>query len=56
MPNLGTRSVQDLRGARVDALQALKLGVRAVERASSFALAFRRLGRSPAAGFPARAY
>lgn len=52
MTDLGMRSTRGLTGARVDALQALKLGVRTVEHASGFALAFQRLGFGPATQFP----
>jgi len=52
MTDLGTRSTRGLNGAQVDALDALKLGVRTVEHASGFALAFQRLGFDPATQFP----
>ncbi|MFC4427072.1 amidohydrolase family protein [Deinococcus navajonensis] len=52
MTDLGTRWTRGLSGAQVDALQALKLGVRTVEHASGFALAFQRLGFDPTTQFP----
>ncbi|WP_102128257.1 amidohydrolase family protein [Deinococcus planocerae] len=52
MTDLGTRWTRGLSAARVDALEALGLGVRTVEHASGFALAFRRLGFDPQTQFP----
>lgn len=52
MTDLGMRSTRGLSGARVDALEALRLGVRTIEHASGFALAFQRLGFDPATQFP----
>ncbi|GGK36579.1 hypothetical protein GCM10008955_32990 [Deinococcus malanensis] len=52
MTDLGTRFTRGLDGARVDALEALDMGVRTIEHASGFALAFQRLGFDAATQFP----
>ncbi|GAA5515014.1 imidazolonepropionase [Deinococcus carri] len=52
MTDLGTRWTRGLNGAQVDALEALGLGVRTVEHATGFALAFQRLGFDPTTQFP----
>lgn len=52
MTDLGMRLTRGLSGAQVDALQALKLGVRTIEHASGFALAYRRMGFDPTFQFP----
>lgn len=52
MTDLGMRLTRGLSGAQVDAFQALKLGVRTIEHASGFALAYRRMGFDPTTQFP----
>jgi hypothetical protein len=47
MTDLGMHGTRGLRGAEVDALQALAAGVRSIEHASGYALAYQRLGGDP---------
>jgi imidazolonepropionase-like amidohydrolase len=46
--DLGIQFTRGLRGAEVDALEALEAGVTSIEHLSGFALAYRRLGGDPA--------
>lgn len=55
MTDLGIGMTRGLNGAMVDALQALKLGVRTIEHASGFMLAFQRMGFNPPTNFPSTA-
>lgn len=55
MTDLGIGMTRGLNGALVDALQALKLGVRSIEHASGFMLAFQRMGFNPPDDFPSDA-
>lgn len=48
MTDLGMMETRGLAGARVDALQAMRAGVRSIEHGSGYALAYRRLGGDPA--------
>jgi imidazolonepropionase-like amidohydrolase len=52
MTDLGMRSTRGLSGARVDALEALQLGIGTLEHVSGFALAWARAGHDPASSFP----
>lgn len=47
MTDLGMHNTRGLDGAEVDALQAMEAGVRSIEHASGYALAYRRLGGDP---------
>lgn len=47
MTDLGMQSTRGLSGAEVDALQAIAAGVRSIEHASGYALAYKRLGGDP---------
>lgn len=47
MTDLGMHSTRGLAGAEVDALEAIAAGVRSIEHASGFALAYRRMGGDP---------
>jgi cytosine/adenosine deaminase-related metal-dependent hydrolase len=47
MTDLGVHTTRGLVGAEVDALQALAAGVRSIEHASGYALAYQRLGGDP---------
>ncbi|WP_104991331.1 amidohydrolase family protein [Deinococcus sp. NW-56] len=49
MTDLGMLSTRGLTGARVDARQALALGVRTIEHVSGYALAYQRMGGDPLA-------
>ena len=55
MTDLGMGMTRALNGATVDALQALKLGVRTIEHASGFMLAFQRMGFNLPTDFPSEA-
>jgi hypothetical protein len=48
MTDLGMHSTRGLAGSEIDALQAIAAGVRTIEHASGYALAYRRLGGDPA--------
>jgi Amidohydrolase family len=47
MTDLGIQGTRGLKGAEVDALQALQMGVGSIEHASGFALAYQRMGGDP---------
>jgi len=47
MTDLGMHTTRGLSGAEVDALQAIAAGVRTIEHASGYALAYQRLGGDP---------
>lgn len=47
MTDLGMHSTRGLSGAEVDALEALAAGVRSIEHASGYALAYQRMGGDP---------
>ncbi|TGE21954.1 hypothetical protein E5K00_16995 [Hymenobacter aquaticus] len=54
MTDLGMLQTRGLKGAQVDALQALQAGVHSIEHASGYALAYQRLGGDPMAPLDTR--